>query len=124
MIATDGRAKARRWLGVGSGVYAIGGSIVCGLLAWVVLWLLAPLASDPPYPPEEIPASVRWCVEHRLVMPLLAAPAFALGLVLLRAPRRTMLLVVASTLAMMIPFAVAIYCFFRLVAPMYVYRPL
>ena len=112
-------SSARRWLAVGSGIYAIGGSIACGLLGGLVLTVLAPLTADPPYPPSEIPAFVRWCVEHSLVIPLLAVPAFALGLVLLRAPRRTVLLVVVSTLTMLLPFGVAVYCFVRLIAPMY-----
>ena len=114
----------RRVLGVSSGVYAIGGSVGCGLLGWLVLRLLAPLAADPPYPASQVPAFVRWCVEHRLVIPLLAVPAFACGLLLLRAPRRIIALVVISMLAMVLPAGVAMYCFLRLIAPMYQYQPL
>jgi len=98
--------------------------VLGGALAWLALYFLAPVAADPPYPPDEISAFVRGCLEHRGLVPLAALPGIACGAMLLRSPRRSIVLVVLGSLAVIAPFAIVFICFLGVIAPMYVYRPI
>jgi hypothetical protein len=99
-------------------------AIVGGGLAWLALVLMAPIAADPPYPADEIPAFARAFLASRHVVPLLAVPALVCAALLWRAPRRSIALVLLGSLSLLLPFGVTIACFMALVAPMYTYRPL
>jgi hypothetical protein len=100
-------------------IYLVVGALACAALCWLPLHLLSDLVADPPYPKTEIPGHVRAAVEHRALVPLLALPALACGIALLResAPKRT--LITAGTAALVVPVVVTLYCVVRLVAPLY-----
>ncbi len=116
--------RLTRVLGRATGLGLVVGAPACGLLGWLALSLLAGLVVDPPYPPDEVPAFVAWCVTVRVAVPVLALPALLCGALLLRRPRRPWLLSVFGSLSLLIPAAVVMYCFVMVVAPMYRYRPL
>ncbi len=116
--------RVTRVLGRVTGLGLLLSAPACGLLGWLALSLLAGLAADPPYPPNEIPALVARCVAFRAAVPVLALPALLCGAILLRRPRRPWLLSVFGSLSLLIPVVVVLYCFVMLVAPMYRYRPL
>lgn len=98
------------------------------LMTGVALWLLARIASDPPYPADEIPAAARAIVAWRLAVPWLALPALVCAVVLLRRRRgghgATWTLVLVGSLCLIPPVAIVLYVFIALLAPMYSYRPI
>jgi hypothetical protein len=118
------RAALRKGLGCGFGLYLVGAAVLLGLLSWVALTLLAKLVRDPPYDPSLVPDLVRACVRARAAIPLAALPALACGLAATRAGKRTLLLVVLGVLLLLVPFAITLYCFIALIAPMYQYHPI
>jgi hypothetical protein len=95
--------------------------------AMPVLWFafsrLAVIADSHREERIEIDAVTAWCVDHPPWMMLLAAPAVAFGVAVARR-RRSWALALAGTAALLVPFAVTLYCFIMLIAPLYEVRPL
>lgn len=101
----------------------VGGSAVIGLLSWLALHLLAPIAEEKAGGPE-IPPLVLQCVALRAWMPLMALPALLCGIALLRVRRRPLRFVLLGTAALLLPFVIILYCFIMLLAQLYTYQPL
>ncbi len=114
---------AGRWMRRSFGIYLFGGSLLCGVLSLVALRLFVPLVEKAPNP-EQIPPHVLWCIEHSLAIPLTAIPALFLGVMLMKSKRRTVVLVLLGTALMFLPLALTLYCFIRLIAPLYTVQPL
>jgi hypothetical protein len=115
-----GRAVRR-----GAGLGLVAGAIACGGLGWLILRLVAPIAADPPYPPEEIPAFARGMVEMPALMPLLSLPALVCGVVMLkRKMKRGWIPALVGSTLLLVPFLIALMTFVLLIAPMYTYRAL
>ena len=103
----------------GLGIYLIGGAILSAVLVWLILEASQPIAHNPPYNPNRIPEAVHWVIAYRRYTPLLSLPAFLIGLIVLRTGRRGLLMMLLGVLALLLPFAVVVWCFIALVAPMY-----
>jgi len=115
---------ARRWMSVGSGVSMIFAALVGGALLWLPLHFLADIVADPPYPRSEIPPLVVMCVAYRASVPLLAIPTLICGILLVRARRRSWLLLIVGMLGMLVPLALVLYCFVGIIGPMYEMHPI
>jgi hypothetical protein len=100
---------------------------IMAALALPVLWFaftrLAVIAASHRAERLDVNPFTGWCVDHPLLMAVRALPALALGLATARR-RRSWTLALAGTAALLLPFAVTLYCFIMLVAPLYQPRPL
>src|SRR5436190_24191583 len=71
-LPTDGK---RRWFFRVKGGFVIISSLAVGILAWVVLSLLAENLRRNPDVVHGLPWLVNQCISHRALMPLAALPA-------------------------------------------------
>ena len=117
----------RRWFFRVKGGFIIISSLSVGLLAWLVLSIIAENLRKNPDVIKGLPGLVNQCIAHRALVPLAALPALACGVMLLPKDRSRptgWLLILAATAWLFGLFGLILYCFVSFLAPLYQYQPL
>jgi hypothetical protein len=107
---------------ISHGVYLAGAGIVVGVFCWVIPYLLQQVVASDVVDPRDVPALAQRVLDHRNLMPLLALPAVALGVVsLLKLPHRWIWVVLGS-LALAAPVLILLYAFIVTIGLLYQIR--
>ena len=121
----DGQPAFRsRWLFVTNGLYyiamALGLAVGCYLMPSFPQMIVDNNVTDI----DDLPAAVRWMMDHRIALPLIALPLLACGVILTITSKLKWVWTIIGLFAAIVPLAVVMYCFIATLAPLYDPKPL
>lgn len=114
------RAGLNRVMRIKSGVLLVVTLAIAGL-CWLVLRLVAHVAVEQEI---NVTGAAGWWLDHPAAVTVLALPATACALTGMLVRRHSWLWIILEVMASLIPVAVVLYCFLRVLAPMYEYQAL
>jgi hypothetical protein len=101
------------------GAFMVLAGAAVALMCWLIPMLLAKVLASDVIDPADVSATAKWVIGHRALMPLLALPAIALGVLVLARVRPRPLWVALGALAMLGPAALLIYVFIATIGLLY-----
>ncbi len=106
------------------GTYMIATGLGLGLFAWILPTLLVKVVDSGVIDPGAAPRIARQVIDHRHLMPLLAIPVIAFGLLGIRRVPPAWLWVVLGYGSLLVPAFVLLYTFIVTIGLLYRYTPL
>ena len=116
--ANRGRDAGRWIFGIQGALLAIG-SLVIGLVGWLVLGLLADVAADLRAEAGFVDSTATWILDRRHLLLVPALAGAGCGVALLSARRWRWPLLLVGTVLCLLVFATVLGCFLLLIAPLY-----
>lgn len=117
-------SNAKRWLFRFSGLYYIIAAIVLGIGASMMPRMLDVVIKNDLASRNDLPAMAKWCMDYRSLLPLLALPTLACGIILIVNPKRKWLMNILGSISMLLPLAAILYCFIAAASQLYNPPPL
>ncbi len=118
------RRTAIRWLFVTDGLYYVVAAIGLGIACFVMPSFPRMIVDNNIADIDDLSTTVRWMMDHRVWLPLLAAPLLACGVILTFAPKFRWVWSILGLVAAIIPLGVVLYFFISAMAPLYNPPPL
>jgi hypothetical protein len=106
------------------GVYMIAAGLGLGVFAWILPTLLVKVVDAGVIDPTDVPRVARQVIEHRHLMPLVALPVIAFGLLGMRRVPPAWLWVVLGYCALLAPAMMLVYTFIVTIGLLYSYQSL
>ncbi|MEE9129766.1 MAG: hypothetical protein V3T84_07080 [Phycisphaerales bacterium] len=113
-----------RWLFVTNGLYYVVAAIGLGIACFVMPSFPKMIVDNNVADIDDLPTAVRWMIDHRVWLPLLAAPLLACGVILTCTPKFRWVWTILGLVGAMVPLGVVLYCFIAAMAPLYDPPPL
>jgi len=124
MDPTTTRTSLIGWLHAAHGAYMIAAGLGLGVFAWILPTLLVKVVDSGVIDPTIVPRIARQVIDHRHVMPLVAIPVIAFGLMGIKRVRPAWLWVVLGYVSLLAPAMVFVYTFVVTIGLLYRYTPL
>ena len=118
------RSAVPRWLFVTNGLYYVVAAIGLGIACFIMPSFPKMLVDNNVADISDLPAAVRWMMDHRVWLPLLAGPLLACGVILTFTPKFRWMWTILGLLGAMVPLGAVLYCFIAAMAPLYDPPPL
>ncbi len=118
------RRSAIRWLFVTNGLYYVVAAIALGIACFIMPSFPKLIVDNYDAKIGDLLTAVPWMINHRVWLPLLAAPLLACGLILTFTPKFRWMWTILGLVAAMIPLGVVLYCFIAAMALLYDPPPL
>lgn len=118
------RSAVPRWLFVTNGLYYVVAAIGLGIACFVMPSFPKMIVENNVAKISDLPTAVRWMIDHRVWLPLLAAPLLACGVILTFTPKFRWAWTILGLVGAMVPLGVVLYCFIAAMAPLYDPPPL
>ena len=118
------RSAVPRWLFVTNGLYYVVAAIGLGIACFVMPGFPKMIVENNVAKISDLPTAVRWMIDHRVWLPLAAAPLLACGVILTFTPKFRWVWSILGLVAAMVPLGVVLYCFIAAMAPLYDPPPL
>ncbi len=118
------RRSAIRWLFVTNGLYYIVAAIALGIACFIMPSFPKMIVDTNVAKIGDLPDAVGWMIDHRVWLPLLAAPLLACGVILTCTPKFRWVWTILGLVGAMVPLGVVLYCFIAGMAPLYDPPPL
>ncbi len=124
MDPTTKRTSLIGWLHAAHGTYMIATGLGLGLFAWILPTLLVKVVDSGVIDPAAVPRIARQVIDHRHLMPLVAIPVIAFGLMGIRRVPPAWLWVVLGYGSLLVPAFVLLYTFIVTIGLLYRFTPL
>ena len=117
-------AAAKGCLYAVHGAYMIIAGLCLAVFCWLIPWLVEKIVNSDVVDRDRLPALAAAVLDHRGLMPLTAAPAIVLGLVVLRKVPGRMAWTIVGVVWTLVPAALLIYTFVVSMGLLYQFQPL
>ena len=118
------RRSAIRWLFVANGLYYVVAAIALAIACFIMPSFPKMIVDTNAAKISDLPAAVRWMIDHRVWLPLAAGPLLACGVILTFTSKSRWMWTILGLVVAMVPLGVVLYCFIAAMAPLYDPPPL
>ncbi len=118
------RRTAIRWLFVTNGLYYVVAAIGLGIACFVMPSFPKMIVDNDFADIDDLSTTIRWMMDRRVWLPLLAAPLLACGVILTFTPKFRWVWTILGLVAAIVPLGVVLYFFISAMAPLYNPPPL